>query len=71
MSSRIIGPYPKKKLAPSENVTPGEEIEKRPKILDDIGEPVFTIRSNNLNNFQGNSTRSTGWLYLYRAAYYQ
>ena len=35
-SSHIIGPLPKKKLAPSEKVTPSEEVETGTKILDDI-----------------------------------
>ena len=62
--SCIIGPFPKKKVAPREKFRPSEEVEKGTKILDDIEEPAVTIRKNNLDNFQGQSTGSTGWLNL-------
>ena len=64
MSSHIISPSAKKKVAPSEKVTPSEEVEKGTKMLDDIEEPVVTIRRNNLNIFWGKSTGSTGWFNL-------
>ena len=51
MSSHIIGPFPKKKVAPSEKVTPSEEVEKGTKMLDDIKYPAVTIRRNDLDNF--------------------
>ena len=36
MSSNIIGPFPRKKVAPSEKVTPSEEVEKVTETLDDM-----------------------------------
>ena len=45
-------PISKEKVAPSEKVTPSEEFEKGTKLLDDIEDPVVTIRRNNLDNFQ-------------------
>ena len=56
----------KKKLSPSEKVTTSEEVEKVNKTLIDIEDPVVTIRRNNLDNFQGKSTGSTGWFDLDR-----
>ena len=64
MSSRIFGPFLEKKVAPSEKVTPSEEVEKVNKMLDYIKEPVVNIRINDLDNFQGKSTGSTGWFNL-------
>ena len=66
MLSHIIGPLPKKKVAPSEKVTSSEEVEKVDKTLYDIEELVVTIRRKNLDNFQGQSTVSTGWFNIYR-----
>ena len=54
-------PVAKEKVAPSEKVTPSEEVEKWAKTLDDIEDPVVTIRREDLDNFQGQSTRSTRW----------
>ena len=59
-------PIAEEKVAPSEKVTPSEEVEKGDKKLDDIEDPVSTIRRNNLDKFQGHYTRSTGWFDLYR-----
>ena len=59
MSSHIIGPFSKKQFASSEKDTPSEEVEKGTKKLDNIKEPVVTIRINNLDNFQGQSTGLT------------
>ena len=52
------------KLVPSEKVTPSEEVEKGTNILNDMEEPVATIRRKDLDNFQGKSTVSTGWFNL-------
>ena len=41
MSSYIIGPLLKKKLAPSEKVAPSEEIEKGTNLLDDMDNTKF------------------------------
>ena len=46
---------------PSEKVTSSEEVEKGTNILNDMGYPVVTIRIKGLDNFQGQSIRSTGW----------
>ena len=53
MLYRIIDPFPKKKLAPSEKVTPSEEVEKGTNFFNDMGEPVVTIHRKDLDNFQG------------------
>ena len=56
MSSNIIGPLPKKSVAPSDKVAPGEkvapngEVEQWSGTLDDIEEPVVTIRQKYLDN---------------------
>ena len=66
MSSNIIVPLPKKSVAP------GEKVEKPSGDLDDIKEPVVTIRQKCLDNetenqninkyhFQGQSSRAKGW----------
>ena len=60
-SSHIIGPLPKKELAPSEKVTPSKEVGKGTKMLNYIEDIVVTIRRKNLDNFQGKSTGSTCW----------
>ena len=52
-------------LVPSDNVTPSEEVQKVTNILNDIEEPVHTIRRKYLDNFQGKSTASTVWFNLY------
>ena len=49
----INGPFPKKPFAPSEKVTPNEDIEKVTKFLHDTKEPVFIIRRTNLDKFYG------------------
>ena len=63
MSSNIIGPFPKKSVSPS------EKVEKASEDLDDIEEPVVTIRKKYLDNerkkfkkyyFQEQSTRTMG-----------
>ena len=54
--SRVIGPFTKKKVAPSEKVTPSEEVEKGNIFLDNIEEQVFTIHGNYLDHFQWHST---------------
>ena len=41
MSSHIIGPLTKKKVASSEKVTPSEQVEKGTKLLDDIDKTKF------------------------------
>ena len=69
MSSNIIGPFPKKSVAPSERV------EKKSDNQDDIEEPVLTIRKKDLDNkkekgntkkyhIQGKSARSKRWIDL-------
>ena len=45
-------------------VTPSEEVEKGTNVLEYLKEPVVTIRKNDLDNFQGESTASTGWFNL-------
>ena len=47
------------KVAQSEKVTPSEDVEIRPNLLDDTEEPVVKIRRKDLDNFQGQSTAST------------
>ena len=54
----------KEKLVPSEKVTPSQGDEKGKIFLNDMEEPVQTIRRNYLDNFQGQSTGSTGWFNL-------
>ena len=41
MSSHIIGPFPKKKVSPSEKVTLSEEVEKGTFLLDDMDNTKF------------------------------
>ena len=60
-----VAPLPKKKVYPSEKVTPSEEVLKGPNILNDMEEPVVTIRRNDLNKFQGQYTGSIVWFNLY------
>ena len=55
----------KEKVVPSQKVTPSEEVEKGTYFLNDIEDPVITILKNDLDNFQGQSTTSTGWFNLY------
>ena len=43
------------KVAPYEKVTPSEEVEKGNNVLNDMEEPVVTIRRKDLDNFQGKS----------------
>ena len=75
MSSNIIVPSLKIYIAPGEKVAPSEKFEKVSRTLDDIKEPVFTIRQKDLDNkiekentkkyhFQGQSARSTSWFDL-------
>ena len=52
MLSHIIGPFPKKKVSPSEKVKLSEEVEEGTKMLYDIKYPVFTICKNNCINFR-------------------
>ena len=70
MSSNIICPFPNKSVSPNEKVAPSDEVEKISGTLDDIEEPVVTIRWKDLDNkiekdntkkyqLQGKSTRST------------
>ena len=44
---------------PSEKVTQGEEVEKVTNILNNIEDPVHTIRRKYLDRFQGQSTGPT------------
>ena len=44
ISSSIIIPLPNKSVAPNVKVSPSEEVEKGSVTLDDIKEPVVTIR---------------------------
>ena len=55
-----VSPLPKKKVVPSEKVTASEEAEKGTNILNYMEDTVHTICINDLNNFQGKSTVSTG-----------
>ena len=66
MLSHIIGPLTKKFFVTSEKVTTSEKAEKGTKTLDDIKDPVVKIHRENLDNFQGQSTGSTGWFNLNR-----
>ena len=50
-----------KKVVPSKTVTPSEEVGKVTNILNDMEEPVITIRRKDFHTFQGNSTVSPGW----------
>ena len=49
------------KMSPSEKVTPSEEVEKGTNVLNDMEKLVVTICRKDLDNFQGQSTASTGW----------
>ena len=69
MSSHIIGPFLKNKVAPSEKVIPSEEFDQVTKTLDDIKYPVVTIRRKNFDNFQGHSIGSTGWFNIDHGVY--
>ena len=46
---------------PSEKVTPNEDFFKVTNILNYIEDPVHMIRGKDLDTFQGQSIRSTGW----------
>ena len=59
-----VSPLPKKKVVPSERVTPNEEVEKVTNLLNYTEDPVHTIRRKDLDNFQWQSTASTGWFNL-------
>ena len=48
----------------SEKVTPRKKVEKGNKIFDDTEEPVVTTRRKDLDNFEGQSIRSTCWFNL-------
>ena len=53
-----------KKIVTSENITPSEEVEKDTNLLNDTEQPVHMICRKDLDNFQGQSTGSTGWSHL-------
>ena len=60
ISKEKVALFPKKKVSPSEKVTPSEDIEKGTNFLNDIEEPVVTIRRKGLDNFQRQSASSKG-----------
>ena len=49
----------------NEKVTPSEEFEKGTNILNDMEEPVVTIRRKDLDNFEGKYKVSTDWFNLH------
>ena len=52
MSSHIIGPFPKKKVSPSEKVTLSEEVEKGTIFLDDMDNTKFKEKLDlTMNNY--------------------
>ena len=53
-------PISEEKVAPSEKVTPSEDVKKGTNLLDHMEETVVTIRRKDSDNFQGQSTSSTG-----------
>ena len=53
-----VAPLRRKKVYPSEKVTPREEVEKGTNILNNMEEPVHMIRRNYLDNFQEQSILS-------------
>ena len=59
-----VAPFLKKRLLPSEKITPSEDFEKGTNSLKYMEEPVHKIRIKDLDNFKGNSTESTGWFNL-------
>ena len=59
-----LAPLPNKKVDPSGKVTPSDYDEKGTNILNDVEESVVTIRRKDLDKFQGQSAKSTGWLNL-------
>ena len=65
MSSNIISPSPKKKVAPSEKIIPSDEVERGTKTLNYTEETVVTICRKDLNNFQGKFKRSTCWFNIH------
>ena len=65
LTMKKVAPFPEKKVEPSENVTPSEDVEKGTNILNDMEEPVHTILRKDLDKFQGKYTASTVWLNLY------
>ena len=52
----------REKVVRREKVTTIEEVDKGNKNLDDTKESVVKIRRNDLDNFEGQSKVSTGWL---------
>ena len=48
----------------SEKVTPSYDVEKVTNILNDMEEPLVTILSKDLDNFEGQYTGSTSWFNL-------
>ena len=66
LPKKKVKPLLKKKLVPSEKVTPIKEVEKGTNILNYMEAPVHTIHRNSFDNFQGQSTGSTSWFYLDR-----
>ena len=57
-----VAPLPKKRVGPSDKVTPSEKVEKVTNLLNYIENPVYMIRRKDLDNFQGQYTVSIGWL---------
>ena len=61
LPKKKVAPFLKKKLVPSEKITPSEEFEKGTNPLNYMEEPVHKIHIKDLDKFKGNSTESTGW----------
>ena len=59
-----VAPFLKKKVVTSEKVTPNYDVEKVTNILNDMEEPLVTILSKDLDNFEGQYTGSTSWFNL-------
>ena len=66
LPKKKLAPLPKKKVKPSEKVTPSDDVEKGTNLLNGMEEPVVPIRRNILDNFQGEYAGSTGWLKIDR-----
>ena len=63
--SYIIGPLPKKKVAPVGKVTPSKDCKRGTNLLDNMEDPVVKTCGKDLDNFQGKSTASIGWFNIY------
>ena len=61
LTKKKVTPLTEKTVVASENITTSEEFDKGTKNLDGMKEAVVTICRKDLDNFEGQSTVSTGW----------